>query len=356
MEQLRQLDFSGQEIFAGIDVHKKAWKVCIRTKDLELKVFSQDPSAEKLCSHLKKNYPSALHKVVYEAGFCGFEYQREFSKLGINCIVVHPADVPITDKEKQRKTDTVDCRKLSKTLSDGQLKGIYIPSLEQQDDRGIIRVYHQCVKDQTRYKNRIRGWLYFHQVPVPDDDEYKYWSRNFINWLKKVPVATESARISLDILISGYEQSRSQVLMATRQVRALSRSGRHKPQIDLLRTIPGIGPITALMFVVEIGDINRFKGLDNLCDYVGLVPRVHASGDNVHEMGLSYRGNHKLRELLVEASWTTIRKDPAMTMAFTIFCKNMEKNKAIIKIARKLLNRIRFVMKNQTKYEMGKVE
>jgi transposase len=356
MRQLKQLDFSGQEIFAGIDVHKKSWKVCIRTKDLELRTFSQDPSAEILSSHLKKNYPSATHKVVYEAGFCGFGFQREFDRLGVNCIVVHPADVPTTDKEKQRKTDAVDCRKLSKTLSDGGLKGIYIPSIEQQDDRGILRVYHQCMKNQTRYKNQIKGWLYYHGVQIPDSEDRKYWSRNFISWLKTVPLATDSARISLDILIQGFEQTRNLVLIATRQLRALSNSERHKAQIDLLRTIPGVGPITSLMFVVEIGDINRFKGLDNLCDYVGLVPRVHSSGDKTHESGLTYRGNQKLRETLIEASWTTIRLDPAMTMAYTTFCKTMESNKAIIKIARKLLNRIRFVMKNQKKYETGKVE
>ena len=102
MNQLRQLDFSGQQIYAGIDVHKKSWKVCIRNKDMELNTFSPKTSPAELSAHLKKNYPGANYKVVYEAGFCGFEYQREFTKLGVDCIVVHPADVPTTDKEKQR--------------------------------------------------------------------------------------------------------------------------------------------------------------------------------------------------------------------------------------------------------------
>jgi transposase len=356
MNQLRQLDFSGQQIYAGIDVHKKSWKVCIRNKDMELNTFSPKTSPAELSAHLKKNYPGANYKVVYEAGFCGFEYQREFTKLGVDCIVVHPADVPTTDKEKQRKSDGVDCRKLSKALSESAIKGIYIPGVEQQDDRSIIRVYDQCVQDQTRYKNRIKSWLDFHGITIPDDYENKHWSRRFIIWLKAVPLATESARISLDILIKGYEDARAHVLMATRQLRALSRSDRHKLQIELLRTIPGIGQITALWLVVEIGDINRFKGLDNLCDYVGLVPKVQSSGEKEHVLGLTHRGNKGLREKLVEASWMIIRKDPAMTMAFTDFCKRMEKNKAIVKIARKLLNRVRFVMKNQKQYQIGQVE
>ena len=113
MRQVKQLDFSGQKIFCGIDVHKKSWKVCIRSEQMELKTFSQKPSAIELVRHLRKNYPLANYQVVYEAGFCGFSPQREFSKEEVSCIIVHPADLPTTDKEKQRKSDAVDCRRLS---------------------------------------------------------------------------------------------------------------------------------------------------------------------------------------------------------------------------------------------------
>ena len=178
-------------------------------------------------------------------------------------MIVHPADVPTTDKDKQRKSDTVDCRKLGKTLSEGTHEGIFIPGIEQQDDRSVIRAYQQFVKDQTRCKNRIKGWLSFQGISIPDDDEYKYWSNNFIKWLKELSL-TPSARISLDLLIQSYEQTRKMVLAATKQVRALSRQERYKEKIKLLRSIPGIGEIAALLFATEIGDINRFKDLDQL--------------------------------------------------------------------------------------------
>src|ERR1019366_7913268 len=105
MKQVTKLDFTGQKIFCGIDVHKKSWKVCIRSEHMELKTFSQNPSATELKNHLKKNYPSAIYQLVYEAGYCGFSHQRQFSEDHINCIIVHPADVPTMDKEKQRKSD-----------------------------------------------------------------------------------------------------------------------------------------------------------------------------------------------------------------------------------------------------------
>jgi transposase len=354
MAQTKQLDFSGQKIFCGIDVHKKSWKVCIRNEHMELKTFSQNPSAIELAAHLKKNYPQADYQVVYEAGFCGFGPQREFTKEGINCIVVHPADVPTTDKDKQRKSDTVDCRKLSKTLSDKEIEGIFVPGIEQQDDRGVIRVYQQFVKDQTRCKNRIRGFLFFQGIPIPNHDEYTYWSKNFIQWLKELSL-TPSARATLDLSVQSYEQTRSLVLAATRQVRELSKQERYKERIKLLRTIPGIGQIGALLFTTEIGDVNRFRKFDSLCDYLGLVPKVHGSGERETVSGLTHRGHHQLRETLIEASWAAVRLDPAMTMAYNELIKTMKKNKAIIKIARKLLNRIRFVMKNQTEYVKGVV-
>jgi transposase len=348
MKQGTQLDFSGQKIFVGIDVHKKSWAVCLRSEHMELRTFSQNPSANELSDHLKRNYPSAIYQAVYEAGFCGFKYQREFTEAGVNCIVVHPADVPTTDKEKQRKSDTVDCRKLAKTLSEGALEGIFIPGIEQQDDRGIIRFYQQAIKDQTRYKNRIWGWLNYQSIPVSKDTG-EYWSNNFITMLKELPL-TPSARINLDLLIQGYSQTRMMVLSATKQVRVLSKQDRLVKQIELIRSIPGMGEITALLFATEIGDIGRFKQFDELCAYIGLVPKVYGSGDKEAVLGLTNRAHHQLREKLIEASWVAIRLDPAMTLAFNEYCKRMKKNRAIIKIAKKLLNRVRYVLKNQQRY------
>ncbi|WP_316848625.1 IS110 family transposase [Pedobacter psychrodurus] len=111
-----------------------------------------------------------------------------------------------------------------------------------------------------------------------------------------------------------------------------------------------MGQITALLFITEIGDINRFRELDDLFSYLGLVPKVYGSGNKEHVLGMTHRAHHQLREKLIEASWTEVRLDPAMKMAFAHYCKGMGKNKAIIKIARKMLNRVRFVMKSQYSY------
>jgi hypothetical protein len=101
--QVRTLDFSGQNIYAGIDTHKKSWQVSIYSDELYHKTFNQPPHPEVLHRYLCKHFPNATYYSVYEAGFCGFWIHDRLQSLGINNIVVNPADVPTTDKEKNKK-------------------------------------------------------------------------------------------------------------------------------------------------------------------------------------------------------------------------------------------------------------
>lgn len=353
MKQGKQINFTGKTIFCGIDVHKTSWSVCLLMEDRILKRFSHPPSVKALEQTLKRQYPGAGYKAVYEAGFCGFYPQRQMVERGIECIVVNPSDVPTMNKEKQQKSDRVDCSKLALSLSAKQLIGIHIPEIQQQDDRCIVRNYQQFVKDQTRCKNRISGALYFQGISphlVNEDGKRVYWSKNYIRQLKAISMNTIEARLSLDLLILGYENARHQVLMATRQMRKLAQEDRYKSQVKLIRSVAGIGEIGAMLFLTQIGDFKRFRGLARLASYVGLIPNTHSSGDHENVSSLTHRAHTKLREILIEASWKAISLDPAMTLAFSNYCKRMKKNRAIIKIAKKLLARIRFVMIHQQPY------
>jgi transposase len=352
MRQVKALDFTGKTIFCGIDVHKTSWSVCLSMEGRILKRFSQRPDPKDLDSTLSRLYPGADYKAVYEAGFCGFYPQRIMTSLGIDCIIVNPADVPTMDKEKKQKSDRVDCGKLAKSLCADQLNPIYIPSIQQQDDRCIVRNYKKFIKDQTRCKNRISQMLFF-QGMTPNLDENKrivYWSKNYVEKLKKLKMSTEEAKKALDLLVESYQSARDLVLKTTKQMRQMAKTDRHKDQIAFIRSVPGIGEIGALLFLTEIGDFTRFHGIDHFASYIGLIPNTKSSGENDSIGGITNRSNNKLREVLIEASWIAIRIDPAMTLYFSDYCKRMQKNKAIIKIAKKLLSRVRFVMINQTPY------
>jgi len=322
-------------------------------EDRVLKRFSQPADANTLVKTLKQQYPGVTYQASYEAGFCGLYPQRIMANLDVDCIIVNPSDIPTMDKEKHQKSDTVDCSKLARCLSVGTVNGVYVPSIQQQDDRSIVRNYLQFVKDQTRCKNRIAGALYFQGLtPKLSDSKNRhlYWSKNYIDRLKALPMATPQARRSLDLLIGSYENARNQVHLTTQELRKLVREDRYKAQSALIRSVPGIGEIGAILFLTEIGDFSRFKGTDQICSYIGLIPNTHSSGEHDSSSGLTYRGHPKLREILIEASWRAISLDPAMTLAFSNYCKRMKKNQAIIKIAKKLLARIRYVMIHQQPY------
>jgi transposase len=110
-----------------------------------------------------------------------------------------------------------------------------------------------------------------------------------------------------------------------------------------------------MIWLTELIDIRRFKNLDHLSSYVGLVPGEHSSGEKHITTELDHRGNQVLRSLLIENSWAALRKDPALMMKYTELTKRMTGNRAIIRISRKLLNRIRYVLINEKEYEIGKV-
>lgn len=135
MNKIKTLSFAGETIYCGIDVHKKNWRVNIRTFDRELEDFSQNADVDCFIAHIKKRYPGATVKVAYEAGFWGFCACRKMVLVGIDCIVINAADVPSSDKDKKQKNDTVGARKIARELFKNNLRPVYVPTLKEQNDR-----------------------------------------------------------------------------------------------------------------------------------------------------------------------------------------------------------------------------
>jgi transposase len=176
------ITFSKSSFFVGIDAHLKNWRVTIRNSGLDLKTFSMNPSPEELYKYLTKHYPEGTYFLVYEAGFCGFWPQRKFNQLGINCIIVNPADVPSSGKEKTVKTDPNDSRKLARELENGSLKAIYIPDVYHEQLRSLMRLRFRLVQNQTRIKNRIKMLLYNYGIIIPKEHiTNSRWSGYFIH-------------------------------------------------------------------------------------------------------------------------------------------------------------------------------
>lgn len=348
--------FAGQSIYVGIDCHKKNWIVTILGEQYEHKTMSQNPDPYLLASYLKKNFSGANLHAVYEAGFSGFESCRKLQELGINCSVIHPADVPTSQKEKLQKTDRSDSRKLARSLRSNEFNPIHIPDPILEADRSLVRQRFRLMKDLTRTKNRIKSLLFQFGIDIPEcfsKAQTRSWSNVFMTWLKEVEPKYESVKQTLDNYIRIGEIQRKELLLLNRQVRNLSRTERYSNNFGLMISIPGIGLITAITFLVQIGDIRRFNSFDDICDYVGLVPMMSGSGDKMQTGKMIKRGRKELKIMLIEASWEALRNDPALMASFNELSKRMNKNKAIIRIARKLLRRMRYVLLNQRVYQTG---
>jgi transposase len=327
------------------------------SKHLEHKTFSQKPEVGDLVNYLRRNFPGAKYYSAYEAGFSGFWAHRDLEKLQVKSIVVNPADIPTTQKEKTQKTDKRDSRKIARSLRAGELEAIYVPGEKAQADRTLVRTRTSIRKDLAREKNRVKSLLNFYGIQEPERfKESRSWSKNYMQWLLEIPFEHPSAKYALQIILKGVEALRKLLLEITRLIRTLSRSEAYEENMRLLLGVPGVGLLTGMTLLTEIEEINRFHNTDKFAAYVGLIPSTHSSGEKENVGKITHRGHSSMREMLVESAWTAARKDPALHLAYCEYCKRMKPNQAIIRIARKLLNRIYYTLRKKRIYEPSVVQ
>jgi transposase len=349
--------FKNQDFHIGIDVHKNQWTVSVISMNMLLKKFqSIDPSPSVLLKYMQRLYPDGNFHVAYESGFSGFWAARKFKDLGVDCMVIHASDVPSSQKERLNKNDRVDSRKIARSLSNGELMPIYIPEKVAEEYRYLNRHRLKTIKDQTRLKNRIKSVLHQFGFTIPLQYQERRWSGAFINWLLTIKFDTEYAQFAYDDLVDQFIQTRARITTQLKKMRAMAKEQTpFNTLIPLLLTVPGIGFITAMTLVTEIIDMDRFNTLEKLASYVGLIPSIQSSDETEINYGITPRRNKYLRTMLVEAAWKAVKIDPALTMKFNQLSRRMHRNKAIVRIAKILLNRIRFVWKNQKPYVLSVV-
>lgn len=356
--KVKTISFHGQNIYIGIDAHQKNWTVTVLTENSLLKTFSQDPDCGILHTYLQRTFPGGNYYSAYEAGFCGFSIHRNLVEYGIKNIVVNPADIPTTDKERKQKEDRRDSRKIARSLKNQELTGIHVPNKETEELRSLIRYRKTLVKEISRHKSRIKSHLYCFGITVPVSmaQASTYWSGKFTDWIKTVEQSTVYGDMVLRGTLETVKHLRDELLKINRKLRELEKVGPYCLEIRLLRSIPGIGLIVAVTLLSELDSIKRFKSLDRLCSFVGLVPRTNSSGEKDKTGRITPRSNRPLRGVIVEAAWIASRNDPALALCYLNLCKRMKPNEAIIRIAKKLLNRVRYVMKNEEEYAHSVVQ
>lgn len=352
-KQDKKANFEGQEIYVGIDVHKKQWKVSVGLAHSRFKAFSQPPNPDVLYNYLHREFPGGEYICAYEAGFCGFWIQERFSHLGIKCLIVNPSDIPTTDKERRQKTDKRDSFKILKSLQANQLESIFVPDQRQQEDRSLLRDREAVIRDIRSVKSRIKAKLDFFGLEIPKQFSGCCWSSKFIAWLTDCEKQTRMGAAGLGYLLSHLRFLRELNLSITKQIKELSQSVRYTQQVQLLTSVPGIGVLTAMKYLTEMGPVSRFSTLDKHACFIGLVPNMSNSGEQERIGWMTKRGNAIVKSALIESAWIAKRTDPALALKYEQLIQRMKPSKAIVIIAKKLLSRIRYVLKNKQPYTKG---
>jgi transposase len=271
--------------------------------------------------------------------------------------VVNPADVATTNKERQCKTDRIDAQKLARELANGGLRAIYVSDRRAQEDRSLVRLRASFVRKQTRTKNQIKALLEYYGITpkeLPGSAE-RHWSGKYLQWLQQVIFSNPSGKTAMETLLSELLSLRESITRLTRQTRVLAGEDLYRHKIELLLSVPGVSLLIAMTLLTELVTMDRFDTLDSLASFVGLVPGERSSGDRQVVTGITRRQNKVLRAMLIECAWVAIRHDPGLMMAFLRLSGRMPKQCAIVRIARKLLNRIRTVLRTEVPYQLRTV-
>ena len=350
-------NFENYTVYVGLDVHKRSWNAAVYLNEDFVRNIHQPPTPQALHHYLTYTYPGATYVCAYESGKFGYWIQRQFKKSGITCLVVNPADIPSTHKDEVYKTDIRDARGIGHALAHQQLKGIFVPAEDQESDRHLVRQRKKIWRDMVRCKNRIKGFLDYTGVIIPPQYDNNNWSKNFMNWLSTLEFEHPSSRVTLNYQLRQAELLRKELLSICNDIRKLMRSKKYNRLYYLLRSVTGIGPLTAAGLLTEIGDMNRFASFYHLNSFIGLMPMEHSSGEKELKGRITVRKHRQLRSDLVECAWTAKRTDPALALYYTEQIKRGKNGKAaIVKVARKLLSRIRYVWLSGQPYQTAVVK
>lgn len=325
------VNYSGKKAFVGVDVHRRSFAVAIVVEEKVVSSFSCPPTESALLDSVSRKVPGAELTFCYEIGFSGFGLGRFLIDNGYPCTVVDPGSVEVSQKARI-KTDKKDARNLAIQLSQGRLVSVYVPTLEDELSRLLHRTRQQLVDKRKQTMNQVRGRLHqFGLMPL---------EHSGVLTIKVVRKALDDApsrlMLMVESLVSVWEHLNEEIKKLEREIAEVE-----DVEEELLRSIPGIGLITANTLVSELVDIHRFRTGKQLASYVGLSPSEHSSGDKVKRGGITHQGNARVRTLLIQASWSAVRKDQYFRSMHSKLCATKPSSVAIVAVARKMLMIIR---------------
>ena len=250
---------------------------------------------------------------------------------------------------RKQKTDKRDAAHMLKLLLEGRFPCLWTPDREQRDLRQLVLHRHKLVLIRSRVKNELQHLAMNKGV----QRKHRLWSQAGQKLLRELPLKPWAACRREDLLglLAMLDQQIGKLDGAVQQ------AAEQHPQARLLMTQPGVGPNTALAYVLTIGEVSRFPRGKQVASYLGLIPREESSGGRQKLGAITKQGNRLLRSLLVEAAQVTVRYDPGFRREYLHRCHSKPKAVAKVAAARKLAVRLYWMLRTQKPYpEVVRIE
>jgi len=340
-------NYTGKAVFVGIDVHKKTYSVSVVCDGGVVKRDTMPAFPQRLVDYLNKYFSGAVIKSAYEAGFSGFGLHRYLIDNGIENIVVNAASIEIGARDRV-KTDKRDSLKIALQLYSSRLKGIYIPSPEMEDRRELTRLRDTLVKDKRRIGTRLKHKANYHGLIGPDDSQKvcKAWIDNLLTMKMG-----QGLRYVIEEMVDQWEQLNKKIKKLDE--RLAEQAANDEDLEAVYRSVPGVGKTAARTLANELGDMSHFKYEGALSSYIGLTPSEYSSGEHIRKGHITRQGKPALRSILTQCSWVTIRYDEDLRDVYDRIASRAGGKKAIVAVARRLIERIRACFRKMELYKRG---
>lgn len=331
-----------KSVICGMDVHERTIKTCTAAHNgaTEVKTFSNsEEGRDSLIRYLRgmaKRHSCRKIATAYEACALGFGLHDELSDAGIVNYVLAPSLMRKSRKDVKRKTDEADAQLILETLRGHLLAGnklptVWVPPPELREDREVVRARLELGNKATKTKEQIQMLLKKHGARKPSGMG-NAWTMVHRKWLHGLltcggPALPPGGKIVLSSLLRQLAMLEREIKTLDEAVETLS----HKPRYQvacqaLVKQIKGVGLLTAMVFLTEIGDLNRFRNRRKLGAFLGLAPTSDESGEVTDRKGhINRSGAGRVRWVLCQASWVRLQHDKAESAVFERIRKGTKK-------------------------------
>jgi transposase len=272
-------------------------------------------------------------------------------KAGHKPILVNPRKAKLL-MGNINKTDKLDAKGLAMLNLNGSLPAVWIPPAELRDQRELSRMRMSFVEVRTKYKNRIHATFAKYAISFDEEVSDLFGKRGRILIEKAIQELPPETKKSVEEQLILLDQVSGQIEQIEKHIREVVKV---TPMIQLIKSLPGVGDILAIVIALEIGTVERFASGEHLASYSGTVPRVNSSGGKTYYGRVKPDVNHYLKWAYIEAaSCINLRSQWSEDRHVVNLLKRIQKQKgypkAAVAVARHLAEATYHMLKHNEPY------